>query len=719
MSQKLIDLIRIVLEPKNFDPTVHGPGYHLIHDAGAKDEEARVSSERVPLPRRLIGKNSDFTHYFVKKLPKPLELTGWRFRWAEASRRMDLELDAGIDLHVADLEQAKTLVSRLHSPEGPEKALHALIDSALHAELRERARKGKNLLDAFLPESRQTQGDPLLSQAVSESVGRSLGGVSFSIGFSLETHPPRQLEIIEHETIFKTSDTPPNLQKVLTTAQIELESYQDFKQSGLKNEDDLERAIKAVIDAAVKRHLFSKPYYAIAASFDNSTDGHTPIREQIRSEILQKVSEWGYGVRLFHTLPDIAALLLARGVRVEVLDKEYRTQRSIGVVKMDVSVQVTARHFDRVAELIPPADAKSKEAIQAKLSGLLLEVCRDQVLKIDRRRFNLEFESAEAGKSSVVDQLTAAFDEALDKRYGLRVDVINIVQQPTEDAERFNCVRGAGAWPFTLNLSSRGNAGTRDAVQITGEFEVLAMGRNGWETFESKDFGFRRDSGFWTPSRWDEFQKQIGPGIVITSDDRERERQAYAVRKELEAIAGRITSLLTDALKSLPDLALRSRDYKNLRNLESWASNLVLGKIEDEFGLVIKLRKFERQDTATELSNAVIHSEKHKAIRGRAAADAQHALAMADVDRNHRQSRKQLLLDRLSDLNDRDPDDATRKADETAIRAELAELDQGADWGAISGEALSNALADEASDTPPTGLLGDELGPARRRALPK
>lgn len=709
MPHKLIELIRVLPEPKNFDVTRHGPGYYLIHDAGIKhgDEKARVHADRVPLSRRLAGLSSDFTHYFVKRLPKDLELTGWRFRWAEASTRMDLELEAGIDLHVTDIEQARALVALLHAPEGPEKALHALIDSTLHTELRERARNDANLLDTILPKSRQASSGVNLNQAVSEAIQRRLGGASFSIGFSVESHPPRSLDIDEHSTRFKTSDTPPNEQQVKTTAQIELKNYQDFKQSGLKSQLDLERAVKEIIDEAVKRHLFGKGYYAVAASFHNATADTPAIRTQIKTEITEKVGEWGYGVRLFHSVPDIAALDLVRGVRVDILNQEFRTQRSIGVVKMDVSVLVTARHFQRVAELIPPNDAKDAEVIRKKLFDLLLQTCRDEVLRIDRRRFNLEFDAAPEGISSVVDQLTESFRKALDQRYGLRVDVINIVQQATEDAERFNALRGAGAVPFKLTLSSRGNAGSRDAVQIDGEFEILSMHKEGWEKFEGKDYGFRRSSTFWNASQWEAFRK----------GDEDRERKAQAVRNELAAISARVTSLLTGPLKSLRDLAVRSREYQNLLNLEGVATTLMTKKIEDEFGLVIKLRKFERQDTATELLNGRIRSVQQEANEKRAVADAQHAIDMAATDRAHRQGRKQLLLDRLSDLSDRDPNDPSRKSEEAAIQAELDKLGEGADWGTVSGESLSNVLKDDEPEKPSIGLLGDELSPTHRRAL--
>lgn len=713
-SSRLSALIWTVTDPKNLDKATHGPGYHLIHDGAARQESERVMQDRVSLLRGLAGKSGALTHYFIKTLPKPLEIGGLSFRWAEPARRIDLELQAALDIHVTNLDQAKALVARLHAPEGPGKALYALIDSVLHTEIEQRARDNTNLLDEFLPARRGAQGRVSLSDAVSDRVSAALGNARFRIGFHLDREPPRTLEIQEHKTDFKTSDTS-DLRHVLTTANIELENYQAFRHSGLKDKVDLELAVRAAIDAVVKERLFGKPYYDIAASFDSAARGRKAIKAEIEADIVDRLGHLGYRVRLFNTLPTIQALSLARGVRVDVVGKEYRTRSSIGVVKMDVSVSVMARNFKLLADLIPPECSD----IKGKLSEALAVVCRDQVLKIDRKRFNLEFDSAPPGKTSVVDQLTAAFNDVFDRRYGLAVTVINVVQSQTEEAQRFECVRGAGAWPFALNITSRANAGKRDAVRFDGEFEVLAMGRDGWETFESRDFGFRRDSVFWTSSELAAFEQQLGPGVVATDADRERERQAYAVRRELTKIAARITSLLQDALKALPDLAVRSRDYKNLRNLEQQAFKLVRNEIEDEFGLVIRLRKFERQDTATERSNALIHDHMHATIHKRAGADANHALEMADTERSHREERKQTLLGRLADLSDRHEDDPTRKSDEAAIRAELATLDSGPDWGSISGETLSTTMENEESQAAPAGLLGDELvepeRPSRRR----
>lgn len=720
-QNRFYEVIRVVPNPDELDKKKTHRGYHLVHDADATGEAERVWVDRAPLLRRVAGKKSSLTHYFVGDLPKPVTLEDWQFHWTEGAKRIELDLKASFDIHVRSQDQAKALVARLHAPTGPEKALHALIDGVLHAELQARARNGRNLLDHFVPEGRRAApgGEPSLHETVSAQVQGLLGGTFFSISFWLASEPPLRLEIDAHRTPFKTADTH-DMRHVETTAEVELVNYQAFRQSGLKDRASVERAIRAAIDAAVKKLLFGKPYYTIIAAFDRSLGNDMAIKDSIREEIGRQVGEWGYAVRLFHTLPTLKALQLTRGMRVDVLDQQYRTRNSVGVVKMDVSISVTALDFGRLADLIPPG----QEDIEQPLRNVLLDVCRDQVLKIDRKRFNLEFDSAPPGTPSVKRQLTKALTDTFERRYGLKVSVIDIVQSRTEEAERFEALRGAGAWPFRLDISSRANAGAHDAVHIHGEFEVLGMGQDGWEKFESKDFGFRRDSLRWTPSQRAEFERELQADRVSSEEDRERARKARAVRHELAAIASRIAGVLHDALKSLPDLAQRSRDYQGLRNLQQRAFELIKGPIEDEFGLVIKLRKFERQDTATELTNALIHEKKHQAIRQRAESDAEHALEMSSIQRKHDQSRKEMLLGRLSDLKDREAGDEQAEKEEAVILAELKALGGNANWSSITEEELSRTL-DAGAASPPSapspapGLLGDELlgpSPSGRRS---
>jgi len=237
--------------------------------------------------------------------------------------------------------------------------------------------------------------------------------------------------------------------------------------------------------------------------------------------------------------------------------------------------------------LITPDD----EDIQLKIENKVRMICIDEIKKIDRKDFNLEFDN------KVYPKLESSIINHLSKRYGIKCKQIFIHPLQTEDGERFNAILKR-AVNTHLEIEPIANSGQGDAVKIELSFEVVAMAENGWEDFESKDFGFKLRSPKWTAIEKNKIKKLSN--AEIGTKEFELVRKEQAIEKELYEITERIRKTIEEKFSKIEDFDNHSRDIKVDERIRSSANKLVKKAIEDEFGLIIELRQFKRLLTESE-----------------------------------------------------------------------------------------------------------------------
>lgn len=698
-----LDALVRSIDPDKFSPRVHGPGFVVLFDV-----REGVVVDRPGLLNRMLGAKDRFAHYFVKRLDKPLVVREWPFRWADGARNVELEFSASFEIMVSDEAQARRLVAALHRAEGPARGLHALIDRQQHEHVQRLSQQclaeGRNLLEQIMAPAGGTSGS--LDRHVSVAVARELG-CHFVIGFKPKNLPTSQILISRHQTDFTVPEVSDRF--VHTDAQLQLANFQAFAGSGLRNAAEAEVRIRQFIDEAVRDSLFGTRYYEIARDFERT------LKPKIEEAITRRARTIGYEIRMFQTQPNIDVLCLAHAFRVDLgSDKyEFRPRSSSGYVKMDVSVEVSARDYAKVARLVTPG--MNREQIRSLLEEQLVQICRDEIQRIDRKQFNLAFDSSLDGTKSVVEILRDAFTRLLDERYGLRVSVINISQAQTEEGERFQSIRGKST-PFELNITSQADGGQRDKLRISGMFEVVDIVPERWDTFESKDYGFRKASSHWSAETLSELTASLRQRIGhFTDADLERERRSAAVRNELGAMAQRIASVLEERISKLPDVANRSRDGKEMVSLASHAEQIARDSIESEFGVIIAFRQFQRRDTQSEQTQSELLERRHRALLARADSDLAKSQELADE--SHRAKLKYLgkLHERKEDQLDRE---ATPEQREEAERLEalIRRTVSEDDWTALPASAVKSVLDEKPRSGKKRPSLGEEL--SGRPALP-
>lgn len=625
MSTHAIDDFVRVINADTFCDSAHGAGHRVVL------VDKRAGPYKKSLLGSLLGPRGA-AHYFVKQWAIPKEVKGWQFHWSEGTNAISLDFESSFVIQANEDTQAYRLVESLSSGPNPGDVLYELVNSAISGELNrlldESNRKAISLLDIFKRSSIGIGESEELNIRVGERVRTALGGAVFRIGLRLRNAPPMQVEVTrtaDGADVFTLADSR-RLRKAETTALLRLDNYQVFKKSGLHSEDDVRAAVGHAIASAVKELLFARKYYDVVRSF---TRGDDPIEKQMRRRIEEEARTIGFGVKMFQSLPDVAALSLLEPVRIDIAAEEkYDLKNAVGYVQFSVSLMTQlGADISRLHLLIDP----DSEDVVKPISARVRQICRDTMQRFDHLAFNLRFEA------DVAPALHKAIGDGL-ADCGLSSQIINIRQAPTEDALRFKAIRGRTI-DFEVLIRPQANRGQADAVPTAGTIEVVSMLETGWEPFQSKDFGYRSDSAV-TEQRMrllaERLQVQVSSGVW--SDD---DRRSIAVDLEMAEIRQRVGNILEAKMSMGPDLAEHWTTAKNSQQIGDWATRLAADAIGAEFGLVIEVRAFRRLDTETDTTAQITREAHHAVVRAAARGDAESALA------HERQEREVLDANRI------------------------------------------------------------------------
>jgi len=202
---------------------------------------------------------------------------------------------------------------------------------------------------------------------------------------------------------------------------------------------------------------------------------------------------------------------------------------------------------------------------------------------------------------------------------------------------------------------------------------VVSMSPEGWEPFQSKDFGFRSDSAL-TESKLRTMADDFGlppPVDCLT----EASRRSLAIDLELQQIRQRVMAVLEGQMSMGPDLAEHWTSATNSRQIGEWAERLSADAVRAEFGLVIHIRGFRRLDSDTDTTERTKRVAHHKVIRETADRDAAYAL---EYERQEREVLDKNRLGALASLGHRErealEDPSSPEGEEVArrVREELA-----------------------------------------------
>jgi len=632
VKHSIDDIVRRI-NPETFDPTVHGEGLRIVVSKGVP------SVYRPSLLGRLFGSSTD-VHYFIKSASVPRAIQGWELQWSEGTSAIALDFKVSFVIQANEEAQAIGLVRALHGVEEPGPKLFGLIQTALHEELDQLLRQPGNILENFSRTSTGIGESPEIDRRVSSRVGMQLSGAHFRVGFRLINMPPLQIEVASRDEFsMQDSKRPCNVE---TTVLLQLDNYQTFKKSGLKSEQQVQDTLRKIINDAVREIMFAQKYITIVCDFkdkrrrdlerqagnerDRSGSHEISIFDRMESRIRAAARTLGYGVKMFQTIPDIAALKLLDPLRIHIesnkADKYYLKDSTKYIhlsVVLNVSLQSRGQsaagpELSRLHLLIEPDEADVAGPIIKRVK----EVCADTVWRVTYQEASLEFDSkvAEMLRRDIVETLAC---------YDLLTDVVHIRQDPNEDVLRFRAIVGRTI-DFATVISAQADAGQSDDVPISGAIEVVAMTPDGWESFDRKDLGFRQDSNI-----TDEQMRAIAQrrGIPVPPEPaklHDTARRGLAIELELAEIRERVIATLHKWLSKVQSLATLLSNHKQSERIFEKIEEAVEADVGSEFGLNVKLRGIRCLDTATIITASVQRSADHVFLRG--IADQNYKLAL-------------------------------------------------------------------------------------------
>jgi len=646
MHNDLMDLIFEIENPRRFPENVHGPGYRVEVD---KDNEVAIATKRILQGVFYKGKG---TQYFVKELPVPLVLNSWKFDWSEGTSSIDITFTSFLEIHITNQQQALDLTKALNGAGGPAKRLYDLVRQRIHYEMTHLFQRcmtdNRNLMDEFRRSDVGIGESQALNDNVSNSVSDKLGTAYFGIGLQIENAPLTQVEVKKH-TDFEIADSGDKRQ-VYTTALLELVSFQAYKKSGIQSEEELCIRVKSSIDAAVKRHLFGVNYYDIVRSF---ADANNSIESRMHDHIRKDALELGYDVKMFQAFPGIGALPLIDGLRIDINpnDNQCFTKHGKSAVNVGLSISISICDFDSIARLIKPDDGV-KETIHNKV----IQICKDAIRKKSGREFNLCFEKKvqPAIKNAVVKELG---------KNGLKAELINIYSEPTEEANRFDRLRGE-ATEFHVSIEPQAEEGDGDIVEYTGVIRVVGLDKSddAWEKFENKN---------------------------------------HAIEHTLMEIRDRVERVISSEFSTTEYLAAHTRSHKGKVDFKTLACTYAKQEVAREFGLQIELYGIKRNST---------HSEKlYQELRIK---QLKLTSEIADIDSDIERKRKltlesgklselqSLIYERKELLDDSDEwNDVDTSERLTVINNRIKELGGGLDKPVVSSVSLQLGKTNKAAIT--------------------
>ncbi|MGT2476669.1 hypothetical protein [Paraburkholderia terrae] len=623
-----LDTLVRTINPATFSEAAHGSGFRIV-----REDREHFVIHKSGLLKRLLGPR-ETVQYFVKKTQIPLIVKTWRFHWSEGASAITLDFASIFELQVQGEVSACSFVKALDGEQGPSNALHELIGRELNNVLRgqlDECGSEKNLLARFRTSTIGIGESETVNRQVSQAVSGALG-THFRIGFTLESSPPMQVEV-KGDDEFTLADSAIQ-RKVVTIALLELDNYQTFKKTGLETDEAIQKTIVQSISQAVKRHLFAQKHQNIMKSFASENDS---IKSKMEADIEADARRIGYRVRMFQSFPDIAALVLLETTRIDIPaeDSKYRPRNSTGYVQMELSLSVKAVRFELLHRLISP----DENNISQPIIRCVQQICKDQIQKIGRTEFNLRFDEM------IVPQLSAAITEGL-QSYGLDAEVINIIQTPTEEAARYQALRSERPIAFSASIATHADGGHADPIAVEGNIQITDILENGWDAFESKDFGFRRDSN-WTDTRMRSHAEKLKIDCSNTGPLDVLERRSLAIAFELDEIRERVEKTLEGELSKIPGLAREWSSIKTNERIADWIQERARAAIGSEFGLAVSLRTVRRSSTAAENTILARRTAEYDLLLDSAAIDKEHEL-------EKRRTANEATLNLIRDAHERD-----------------------------------------------------------------
>ena len=329
-----------------------------------------------------------------------------------------------------------------------------------------------------------------------------------------------------------------NIKNILAVEPIgDKDSILKYRKAKISN---LEEWLKENLKKTLHKHLFTWKYVDFIWRYKE---------EEIKEKFNKESQKIGYKVELISTFPDLKPLKL-RTEGFQFKEEEYFSTKQNNVkVKLGIDVRGKIENLEKIKDILNDPQNDIDELIEQEVLDAISQVLHD--VEPDDFYYYFEYHpysEEETIKKKLVEKVKSVLTS---KFYASSLRIYLKILE-TDLIQRINQLKGSKPCKFEIHIESVKDAGEK--VKYSGSFRVEGVAKERWDIFQS------------------------------------RECSIEDVRDFLE-----------EQLKShFQTLGIENLIYKNTKEatkILKYANVLISRDIIDQFGLIVTLPRFRREDT--------------------------------------------------------------------------------------------------------------------------
>ncbi len=309
---------------------------------------------------------------------------------------------------------------------------------------------------------------------------------------------------------------------------------------------NLEEWLKENIEKTINNHLFDWKYVDFILKYDE---------QSIKKSFNVESEKIGYSVKLISTFPDLKPLKLrTEGFRFQAdeADRDFATKQNSVRVKLGIDVRGKIENLEKIKDILNDPQNDIDELIKREVLDAISQVLHD----VQPDDFYYYFEHhPEEQQEPVKKKLSENVTSVLSSKFHASSIRIYLWIVETDLIQQINKLRSKYC-KFEIEVGSIKDPG--EIVKYSGSFSITGVAKENWDRFQSRECSIEEIRDF-LEEQLKYYFRSLGSGNLI-----------YKNTKQAAKILDQANALI-------------SKDIIN------------------EFGLIVTLSRFGREDTQIEL----------------------------------------------------------------------------------------------------------------------
>lgn len=334
-----------------------------------------------------------------------------------------------------------------------------------------------------------------------------------------------------------------NIKNILAVEPIgNKDSILKYRKAKISN---LEEWLKENLKKTLHKHLFTWKYVDFILRYKE---------EEIKEKFNEESQKIGYKVELISTFPDLKPLKL-RTEGFQFKEEEYFSTKQNNVrVKLGIDVRGKIENLEKIKDILNDPQNDIDELIEQEVLDAISQVLHD--VEPDDFYYYFEYHPY-SEEEPIKKKLVEKVNSVLISKFHASSLRIYLKILETDLIQRINQLTGSKPCKFEIHIKSVQDAG--EEVKYSGSFRIEGVAKEKWDRFQSRECSIKDVRDFLKEQLKSHFQ-QLRSGNLIYKNTK-------------------------------PEQATLILKYANM---------LISKDIIEQFGLIVTLSRFGREDTETQ-----------------------------------------------------------------------------------------------------------------------